>query len=386
MLAALRHDTIPLHVPVGELTIAEQQVVEIARALLGKPQILIMDEPTSSLTQVDTENLFQLVDRLKEQGVSVIYISHFLEECQRVCDRFTVLRDGETVGGGEMDDLEIDEIVRMMVGREVKDIYPRVERTQGDVLLEARNVRGLEKPTSASFTLRAGEILGVAGLVGAGRTETARAIFGLDKLAAGSVVVHGGESKKRTPGGSLQEGMGLLSENRKEEGLLLNRSLADNITMTRLQSVGRSGFVSDTLQLGAATEWMRKLNVRAGSANQAVGELSGGNQQKIAIARLLFHDADIFLFDEPTRGIDVGSKAEIYALVQELAARGKAVLFISSYLPELFGVCDSISVMCRGELRETRPIAEWTEPEVIRVAVGQSANEAAEQGKTGDTL
>ncbi|MBI4324137.1 MAG: sugar ABC transporter ATP-binding protein [Chloroflexi bacterium] len=370
-LAELRHENIPLQAPVNACTIAEQQIVEIARALITQPKVLIMDEPTSSLTQVDTENLFAVIRRLRERGVSIVYISHFLEECQRVCDRYTVLRDGESVGAGDMAGADLNEIIRLMVGREIKDIYPRLPHPLGKPVLEFKTVRGQTKPRSVTLKLREGEILGLAGLVGAGRTETVRACFGLDRITAGFVLVHQRDSTHSTPSRRLAQGIGLLSENRKEEGLMLNRSLADNMTLTRFGPMARLGFISQKLQDRAALGWMDRLDVRAQSPAQPVAELSGGNQQKVALGRLLHHEARILLLDEPTRGIDVGSKAQIYRLMGQLAAQGKAILFVSSYLPELLGVCDSIGVMCRGVLSEVRPAADWTEHSIISAAIGQ---------------
>ncbi len=370
-LGELRHDSIPLEAPVYTRSIAEQQVVEIARALVGNPKVIIMDEPTSSLTQVDTENLFAVVDRLRKRGVTVIYISHFLEECQQVCDRYTVLRDGESVSTGDMANASLTEIIRMMVGREIKEIYPRTLHLLGNEILEIRQLAGEAKPRSVSFKLREGEILGLAGLIGAGRTETLRACFGLDRMKAGVVVVQGREATRANPGTRLAQGIGLLSENRKEEGLLLNRSLADNLTITRFAPVSRWGLISSRRQQEITRHWMEQLDVRATSPAQPVSELSGGNQQKIAVGRLLHHDAKILLLDEPTRGIDVGSKVQIYQWIGRLAAQGKAVLFVSSYLPELLGVCDTIAVMCRGVLSDVRPVEEWTEHGIIAAAIGQ---------------
>ena len=398
-LEQLHHADLPLAAPVHTLPIAQQQLVEIARALVREPKLLIMDEPTSSLTQVDTERLFAVIERLRARGVSVIYISHFLEECQRVCQRYTVLRDGETVGNGDLATARAPDIIRLMVGREMKDIYPRTPHELGSPVLELRELAGRGKPRRVSLQLRAGEILGLAGLIGAGRTETARAIFGLDELAAGEVLEcrsrreealteFRDESQRlltssptRNPASSLRSGLGLLSENRKEEGLMLNRSLADNLTATHLGPFARFGLISTRRQCDATREWMTRLDVRARGPEQPIGELSGGNQQKIALGRLLHHDARILLLDEPTRGIDVGSKAHIYRLIGELAAQGKAILFISSYLPELLGVCDTIGVMCRGELVALKPAAEWTEHEIIAAAIGQEPKEGIAKWK-----
>jgi ribose transport system ATP-binding protein len=360
-LAELRNDDIPLSAPVNSLSVAQKQIVEIARALVGEPKVLIMDEPTSSLAQGDAENLFAVINRLRERGVSVVYISHFLEECQRIAQHYTVLRDGESVATGAMAEAKLGEIIRLMVGRDLTEIYPRTPHHIGAAVLEVRNISGPSKPRSVSFTLRQGEILGIAGLVGTGRTETLRALFGLDRIRDGIVVVSGRESTHANPAGRLSDGVGLLSENRKEEGLMLNRSLADNLTITRYSPVATAGFVSARRQQRATREWMEKLQVRARDGAQPIAELSGGN---------LHHEAKIFLLDEPTRGIDVGSKAQIYRLMGELAGQGKSVVFVSSYLPELLGVCDTIAVMCRGVLSEIKPAPEWTEHSIIAAAVG----------------
>ena len=259
-----------------------------------------------------------------------------------------------------------------MVGREVSEIYPRTPHTQGKPVLEWRNLAGRTKPQSASLVLHEGEILGIAGLVGAGRTESLRACFGLDRNRGGAVIVRSKEATRCTPASRLAAGIGLLSENRKAEGLMLNRSLADNLTLTHFKPVSRAGFIQNRLQRRATQDWMRRLDVRAQDPAQPIVELSGGNQQKIAIGRLLHHQASIFLLDEPTRGIDVGSKAQIYKLMGELAAQGKAVIFVSSYLPELLGVCDTIGVMCRGVLSEVRPVDQWTEHKLMAAAIGQA--------------
>jgi ribose transport system ATP-binding protein len=372
-LAELHHDSIPLDAPVKRLTIAEQQVVEIARALVGNPQVLIMDEPTSSLTQVDTENLFQVIQKLRRRGVSIIYISHFLEECQRVCDRFTVLRDGESVSSGDMASASLPQIIRWMVGRDLQEIYPRTPHPLGEPILELREVAGEGKPRSVSCSLRRGEILGIAGLVGAGRTETLRACFGLDRLTSGVIELRGVERTHASPSARLAAGMGLVSENRKEEGLMLNRSLADNLTLTRLGPLTRFGWIRSRAQRRCGQDWMKRLDIRAQDPGQPICELSGGNQQKVAIGRLLHHEASILLLDEPTRGIDVGSKAQVYQLMGELAAAGKSVIFVSSYLPELLGVCDTIGVMCRGVLTGVKPVSEWTEHGIISAAIGAAA-------------
>jgi ribose transport system ATP-binding protein len=371
-LAQLGHEGLDLSRAAGDFSIAEQQIIEIARALLIKPQVLIMDEPTSSLTQADTEKLFFTIDRLRRQGVSVIYISHFLEECRRIADRYTVLKDGETVGSGQMQDASLDQIVTLMTGREVKDLYPRTAHEPGAVVLEVKSAASAPRLKHASLQLRAGEIFGLAGLIGAGRTDLIRTIFALDRLDCGEVCLVGGLSACATPRSRWQQGSGFLSENRKEEGLMLNQSIANNLTLTKMGSFGRFGLVDGSRQQAVAQRWVDELRVKCRDSSQTIGELSGGNQQKIAIARLLEHPARIFLLDEPTRGIDVGSKAQIYQLISKLAATGKAVVVVSSYLPELLGLCDTIGVMCRGELTAIRPRASWTETDIMRVAIGSA--------------
>jgi ribose transport system ATP-binding protein len=376
-LAQLGHADLDLDRRAGEFSIAEQQVIEIARALLIQPQVLIMDEPTSSLTQADTEKLFATIGRLRDSGVSVIYISHFLEECRRIADRYTVLKDGETVGSGAMPDATLDHLVTLMTGREVKDLYPRTAHAPGPVVLEVKAAASAPRLRRATLQVRAGEIFGLAGLIGAGRTDLLRTIFGLEALDAGAVCLVDAPAHSSRPRDRWAQGVGFLSENRKEEGLMLNQSIADNLTLTKMNAYGRFGWVNGGQQRATAQRWVAELRVKCQDAAQTIGQLSGGNQQKVALARLLEHPARIFLLDEPTRGIDVGSKAQIYQLVSELAASGKAVIVVSSYLPELLGLCDTIGVMCRGELAAVRPRSGWDEASIMRVATG-----SADQGGT----
>ncbi|HTK98015.1 MAG TPA: sugar ABC transporter ATP-binding protein [Pseudomonadales bacterium] len=376
-LSRLGRADLPLDVPVGSLSLADRQVVEIARALVGNPTVLVMDEATSSLGPADALRLFRVIEQLKSLGVAIVYISHFLEECQQVCDRYTVLRDGETVASGPMRDATLPELIRLMVGRSVETLYPVADRTPGEVVLDVAGLRGRRAPDEVTFTLRRGEILGIAGLVGAGRTETLRTLFGLDPMLDGRVSVHARPSGGLSPRQRLHQGIGLTSENRKDEGLLLNRSIADNLTLTRFDTVARLGFVSRSRHHAAAQRQIDALGIKAARPSQSVGELSGGNQQKVALGRLLHHDAEILLLDEPTRGIDVASKAEIYSIVSELARRGRAIVFVSSYLPELLGVCDTIGVMHRGRLTAIRPARAWTGHDIMTAALGQSLEQAS---------
>ncbi len=369
-LAVLEHPEIEPDSPVAGLSPGAQQLVEIARALLIDVRLLVLDEPTSSLTQEDARRLFGLIRRLRARGVTVVYISHFLEEVREVADRFTVLRDGRSVGGGPVRDFSEEGIIELMVGRSLTEQFPRVAHAAGGPVLELKHLAGQELPRDASLTLHRGEVLGVAGIVGAGRTELLRAVFGLDPVRRGEVVVRAVGSTRATPRRRIEQGLGLLSEDRKQEGLALTQSIADNVTYSRLGPYSRLGWLDLGRRRRAVRDWLGRLAVRCTGPEQPVGELSGGNQQKVALARLLHQHADVLLLDEPTRGVDIGSKAEIYRLIGELAAQGKAVLFVSSYLPELLGVCDRLAVMARGRLSAARPAAEWTAEAVMAYATG----------------
>jgi ribose transport system ATP-binding protein len=301
--------------------------------------------------------------------VSVVYISHFLEEIEAVADRFTVLRDGRVVGEGLVGEVGRQQIIELMVGRALDEQYPRVPHTVGEPVLRINRLSGVELPHAAELTLHSGEIVGVAGLVGSGRTEMLRAVFGLDPVRAGDVTVHR-LSGPASPGRRIRQGVGLLSEDRKAEGLALNQSITDNLTYSWLKPYQTLGLIDNRRRRAATQEQLGRLNTRFRDPRQAVGELSGGNQQKVALARLLHQQANVLLLDEPTRGVDVGSKAEIYRLVGELAAQGKAVLIISSYLPELFGICDRLAVMSRGRLSPARSVDAWTPEQVMAFATG----------------
>jgi ribose transport system ATP-binding protein len=367
-LAQLGRPDLPIYARAGSLSIAEQQLVEIARAIALGCRVLVLDEPTSSLTRSDTERLFSLVRRLREQGQSIIYISHFLEEVQALADRYTVFRDGVSVGTGRIVDTTPADLARQMVGRQVNELYAHAVRQPGDVVLTVDRVAGKNKPVSASFALRRGEVLGIAGLVGAGRSELLRAIFGLDEIKDGKVVLASSPSRNATPAQRWRQGVGLLSEDRKSEGLALNLSLAENLTLPNLPAWLKPAHLS-----AETTTWIQRLGVRCRNADQSIGELSGGNQQKIALGRLLRNQCEILLLDEPTRGVDIGAKQNIYRLIDELANSGKAIVIVSSYLPELLGTCDRIAVMCRGVLGPALPVEDWTEHQIMIAATGAAA-------------
>ncbi len=368
-LRLLGHPELRADLPVRHLSVGAQQLVEIARALVIEARVIVFDEPTSSLTRRDVEHLFQVIHRLKQAGIGIVYISHFLEEAREVCDRFTVLRDGRVAGTGVLAETSEAQIIAMMVGRSVDDLFPRVPHQPGEVLLSIESLSGEKTPRDLTLQIRRGEILGIAGLVGAGRTEFLRCLFGLDPVRSGRVRIAGFEPPS-TPRARIAAGMGLVSEDRKGEGLAQTQSVADNLTLSRLRPYTRFGWLDRRRRDAAVAQWMDRLRIRARSPAQPVTELSGGNQQKVALARVLHQNADILLLDEPTRGIDVGTKAEIYRLMGEAAAQGRAVVFVSSYFTELLAVCDRVAVMVRGRLSEVRPSKQWTEESLLACAIG----------------
>jgi ribose transport system ATP-binding protein len=371
VLAGFGHPEIDLDATAGRLPIGARQVVEICRAIAARARVVLMDEPTSSLPRGDVDRLFATIARLSATGVAVVYISHFLEETRAVASAFTVLRDGQTAGSGTLASVANDQLIALMVGRTVGELFPRREsRPSGDVALD---VSGLAAPGlhQASFTLRRGEVLGIFGLMGSGRTEMVRALFGLARPTAGRVGIGARTSAlDARPARRLADGLGYLSEDRTGEGLALPLSVADNVTVTRLASCSRRGVLDPVLQRRQSAARADELQVRMRDPGQAVRTLSGGNQQKVAFARLVHQDADVLLLDEPTRGVDVGSKAQIYEAVARAAGSGKGVLMVSSYLPELLGVCDRLAVMSRGRLGPARPVSDWTPETVLEAAIG----------------
>lgn len=358
---------------VGRLSSADQQLVEIARALMTDVKVLVMDEPTSSLGLAEIEHLFEVIDGLRSSGVAIVYISHFLDEVRRVADRVTVLRDGSVAADRVPADTSVDRLVELMIGRKLLEMFPRTDHEVSGPVLELRGVVGTREPRGVDLTLHRGEVLGLAGLVGAGRTELVRAIFGLDPVRAGDVSVVAYRGGKRSPADRVRQGVGLLSESRQAEGLALNRPIADNMLLSWLEPFRHFGWLDTRAMRQAAREWMTRLGIRARDPMQPVGQLSGGNQQKVALARLLHQEADILLLDQPTRGIDVASKAQIYEWVARLACEGRSVLLVSDDIPELLGICDRVAVMHRGRIGSVRPVEAWTEHDVMAVAIGAAA-------------
>lgn len=354
---------------VSSLSAAERQLVEIARALASEgTRLLILDEPTSSLGKDDAERLFSVLGALRERGVAILYISHFLEEIRRIADAYTVLRDGSSVASGLIGETTNAALVVDMAGHALCE-YQRPEHRIGDPILELTELGGARLPLSATLTLHRGEVLGIAGLVGSGRSELLRAIFGLDPVRRGQIAVRGSYGPA-SPARRLLQGVGLLSEDRKTEGLLPSLSIAENITLSKLQPLKRYGVLSERVEREVASLWAERLGIRHQDVGQKVFHLSGGNQQKVALARLLYHDVDVLLLDEPTRGIDLRSRSEIHAWMDQLCERGKALLVVSSQLSELLGVCDRIAVMHRGVLGPARRTREVDEHAILLEAAG----------------
>jgi ribose transport system ATP-binding protein len=355
---------------VNDLGGAEQQMIEVAKALSLDATILIMDEPTSALTEQEIEELFKAIRRLKTKGVSVIYISHRMEEVFEIGDRVTVFRDGLYIGTETIGEVERDELIRMMVGRSLKEQFPKRKTHPGEEILRVEGLSRHGVLKDINFSLRRGEVLGISGLMGSGRTELARAIFGVDEYHAGTIEVHGKKERFKSPRQAISRGLGFLTEDRKSQGLVLVISVKDNICLPNLDRFSRFGVVDDKLEIEVAEKFCHDLRIKTPTLNQQVVHLSGGNQQKVVLSKLLCADSDILIFDEPTRGIDVGSKVEIYELMNELTAKGAGIIMISSELPEILGMSDRILVMSDGEVGGEFTSEEATQEAILQCALG----------------
>jgi len=357
---------------IKDLNIGSQQMVEIAKAVSQDAEILVMDEPTSSLTNQEIEILFKLIERLKNQDIAIVYISHRLEEVFEICDRVTVLRDGEFVGEVKTVETDEDQLINMMVGRTIEDRFPKMKFKPGEEILRVENLSVADEIINASFSLRKGEILGVAGLMGSGRTELAKSIFGVFKRKTGEIYYRGEVLEINSPADAINNGIYYLSEDRKEEGLILGLSVANNISISVLKKMLKANtFINSASEKELAQKYIKDLNIKTPSENQLVKNLSGGNQQKVVISKLLSTKPEVVILDEPTRGIDVGAKREIYNLMQELVEQEVAVILISSELPEVLNLSNRVIVMHEKEIMGELDAAEADQESVMRMATGR---------------
>ncbi|MGN1141860.1 MAG: sugar ABC transporter ATP-binding protein [Oliverpabstia sp.] len=333
------------------LSVAEMQLVEIVKAISLNSKIIVMDEPTSAITEKEAQVLFAQIDRLKKQGVAIIYISHKMDEIFRISDTITVLRDGEWIGTKPASELDDNSLIKMMVGRELTDIYPKEPAPIGDVILEVKDLSRGRKVQNVNLTLRRGEVLGIAGLVGAGRSELVETIFGLYPKTGGEIFLNGKKVDIKNPKEAIKNKIALITEDRKLTGLNLIGSVKENISIVSLSKMSKKGIIDKKRENEVAEKYIKELKIKTPNGNAIVGNLSGGNQQKVVLAKWLLDEPEIIIFDEPTRGIDIGAKRDIYLLINELAKEGKAVIVISSEMAEVMGISDRIAVMCEGELK-----------------------------------
>ena len=363
LLERVSFDTDPTRL-VGTLTVAEKQMVEIAKALSRNSRIILMDEPSATLTKKELDALFQIIRDLKKSGIAVIYISHRMEEIFQICESVTVMRDGQIIGSRQIEDVTSDELVEMMVGREVNSAFPKRNVEIGEEVLRVENLCRKDREQNVAFSLYKGEVLGIAGLVGAGRTEIMRAIFGVDYIKSLDVYVKGKKVKITDPASAKRQKIAFLTEDRKVEGLTLDFTIKSNMVAANLPSIRKGLFTSKKLENAIADEYIEKIRVKTPSRNQKVGNLSGGNQQKVVVGKWLNSEPDILIMDEPTRGIDVGAKREIYEIINDLVAQGKSVILISSELPEVLGMSDRVLVM-----KDDAIVAELTGEDINPVEV-----------------
>lgn len=361
------------------LSMPEQQIVEIAKAIGAGARILIMDEPTASLSDHEVDQLFEVIRQLKREGVGIIYISHRLEEIATIADRVTVLRDGDTIATHRMEEVTREQLIHMMVGRDISAVFPKRTVAIGEVALEIRNLRSRDlRINGVSFSVRHGEILGIAGLVGSGRTELAQLIFGIVQPDDGEILLHGRRLAIHTPAQAIHAGIAYVPEDRRRHGVILSMPLTANTTLATLRSISRRGLLDSRMERDVTRSYVDRLQIKASSIYAEAGMLSGGNQQKVVIARWLAADPDVIILDEPTQGVDVGSKAEVHSLMVDLAAQGRAIVMISSELPEVLGMSDRIAVMHEGSLVGILDREEATQQRILSMALRHSHAEPAQ--------
>ncbi len=356
----------------GSLSVGQQQMIEIGRALTRNARIIIMDEPTSSLSEAETETLFRIIRLLTGRGIAVVYISHKLDEVMELADRITVIRDGQNIITMNKDETTQDELIAHMIGRSLENLYQKVPAEIGDTVLQVKGLTRRGVFSDVTFEARRGEILGFFGLVGAGRSEIMRAIFGVDHYQSGEVILDGEKLHGGSPAASIRAGIGFCTEDRKSEGLALRLSILQNMTIVHLPKLARAGVINRTAQRQAADQYIASISIKTPSVTQLAGNLSGGNQQKVVVAKWLMMDPKVLIVDEPTRGIDVGSKSEIYGLLSQLAQSGMAILVVSSEIEEIMGICDRVITVCEGKLTAQFPVKGLNSERVLAAALGKT--------------
>ncbi|MDU0155142.1 ribose ABC transporter ATP-binding protein RbsA [Bacillus cabrialesii] len=354
----------------GECSVGQQQMIEIAKALMTNAEVIIMDEPTAALTEREISKLFEVITALKKNGVSIVYISHRMEEIFAICDRITIMRDGKTVDTTNIPDTDFDEVVKKMVGRELTERYPKRTPSLGEKMFEVKNASVNGRFEDVSFYVRSGEIVGVSGLMGAGRTEIMRALFGVDRLDSGEIWIAGKKTVIKNPQDAVKKGLGFITENRKDEGLLLDTSIRENIALPNLSSFSPKGLIDHKREAEFVDLLIKRLTIKTASSETHARHLSGGNQQKVVIAKWIGIGPKVLILDEPTRGVDVGAKREIYSLMNELTERGVAIIMVSSELPEILGMSDRVIVVHEGRISGEIQAQEATQERIMTLATG----------------
>lgn len=362
--------SIPVDTVMSDLSVGQQQMIEICKALLVDAKVIIMDEPTAALTQSETAALFEVIENLKKRGVSIVYISHRMEEIFELCDRITVLRDGQYIDTCEIKDIMMDDVVKMMIGREIGERYPSRNHSVGKTVFEVKGLSRKGAFNDVSFTVGAGEVLGVSGLMGAGRTEIMQAVFGYLPADSGEILIDGQPVKIKNPMDAMKAGIGFITEDRKVEGLMLDKTIRENIALANLGTISGSGVISKAKEKSLISRGIEEFKIRCFGTEHECGNLSGGNQQKVVLAKWIYTEPKILILDEPTRGVDIGAKKEIYNVINDMARKGVAIIMVSSELPEILGMSDRVMVVREGDVRGILNIENASQESIMTLATG----------------
>ena len=362
--------SIPVDTVMSDLSVGQQQMIEICKALLVDAKVIIMDEPTAALTQSETAALFEVIENLKKRGVSIVYISHRMEEIFELCDRITVLRDGQYIDTCEIKDITMDDVLKMMIGREIGERYPSRNHSVGKTVFEVKGLSRKGAFNDVSFTVGAGEVLGVSGLMGAGRTEIMQAVFGYLPADSGEILIDGQPVKIKNPMDAMKAGIGFITEDRKVEGLMLDKTIRENIALANLGTISGSGVISKAKEKSLISRGIEEFKIRCFGTEHECGNLSGGNQQKVVLAKWIYTEPKILILDEPTRGVDIGAKKEIYNVINDMARKGVAIIMVSSELPEILGMSDRVMVVREGDVRGILNIENASQESIMTLATG----------------